>query len=596
MRSWVAHIRDLFRDDPWGMVARCTAALAVLALLLFTWQAVTAARALNEAQQTAHSLADAIAAGDVPRARVELATFNDATSRAHHRTDGPLWWLGARIPFLGPNLAAVSTIAGQSDAIADDALPRIVAVADQVQLETFRPKNGRINLAAVAKALPVLATTDRVLARADAKVSSIQTDRLVGLLQSPVSTFQQRTHAAAVGAAAAHDAGLMLPKMLGGDGKTRRYLLLVLNNAEIRSIDGMPGSFAVLEARRGKLAMREQAGNTEMKPLKKPLLNVHPETQAGFEVNVGRDIRDAAIVPHFPRVAALASSIAGDHWDKKFDGVVAIDPVALGYVLGAVGQVDIGGGMFVNQSNAASTLMNGIYLRFPKDPAAQDDAFERAARRSFDALTGGGGNSVQAIRALVRGVEERRLFLWSRHNAEQARIRSTGIAGDLTDDRALARPQIGVFLTDTTQAKMDYYLRSGTHVVATKCYGDGTQDLRLTTTIRSDAPQGAQLLPDSIVGLGNAIHRGQTGLNIRLVAPPKGSIQSVTVDGRRAPVGETTYRGRQLTRIDRILGPGESTLIVTQMRSGPRASGTPMLWSTPGVLPNDDVVSASACS
>ena len=97
-------------------------------------------------------LTNAIAAGDAPRAETELKTFDDATTRAHHRTDGPLWWAGSRVPILGRNIDAVSTIAAQSDAIADDAMPGIVAVADRVQADTFRPRNGRVDLEAVAPA------------------------------------------------------------------------------------------------------------------------------------------------------------------------------------------------------------------------------------------------------------------------------------------------------------------------------------------------------------------------------------------------------------------------------------------------------------
>src|SRR5689334_11762099 len=111
------------------MVVRCVLALVALALLVFSWQGLTAARALKDAQVTAGGLADAISSGDVPHARAELVAFDDATSRAHRRTDGPLWWLAARIPVAGRNAAAISTIARQSDAIADEALPRIVDVA-----------------------------------------------------------------------------------------------------------------------------------------------------------------------------------------------------------------------------------------------------------------------------------------------------------------------------------------------------------------------------------------------------------------------------------------------------------------------------------
>jgi len=593
---WVARLRDLSRDDPRAFAIRALAALAILALLVFGWQALTSVRALNDARTSADSLVDAIASGNVQHAKAELQDFDDATTRAHHRTDGPLWWLGAHVPVLGRNLDAVSTIAEQADTIADEALPGIVGVADQVKADTFRPRNGRVDLDAVAQVLPVLETTDRVMATADREVGQIRVDRLLGPLQVPAGEFAQRTHDAATAAAAAADAGQLLPTMLARSGPTRHYLLMIMNNAEVRSIGGMPGSYAVLAARRGKVDMQEQASNSDIRSTVSP--SVKPEVRAGFQDNVGSDLRDIAIIPDFPRVADISSKVAGSYFETKFDGVIAIDPIALGYVLGAVGQLNIGDGMTINESNAAQTLLNGIYLRFPNLPdqaAAQDDAFELAARRSFDALTGGRGNSVEALRALVRGVQEHRILLWSGHKPEQVRIESTGISGSMTDARQPHRPQVGMFLTDTSQAKLDFYLHSETRVEATKCYDGGVQDLVMTTTLSSDVVQSTPL-PVSIVGFAERVPVGNIGLGIRVMAPPRGKLLSVEIDGKPAAVGANFYRGRQLNRFTRILGPGESTVIVSRFRSGRSMSGDPLLRATPSIHADDkNTVGPSAC-
>ena len=596
MASTVARIRELSRDDPRTLVIRTAAVLAVLAALIFTWQAVTAVRALNAARTSAVGLTNAIAAGNVQRAQAELRDFDDATTRAHHRTDGPLWWLGARVPILGRNLDAVSTIAAQSDVIADEALPAIVRVADQVQADTFRPRNGRVDLEAVAKLLPVLANTDRVMARADDEISGIRPDRLLGPLRVPAAAFAEQTHGAATAAAAAHDAGRLLPTMLAAKGPTRHYLLMILNNAEVRSIGGMPGSFAVLEARRGKVEMREQGSNAALE--RELRVSIKPELKAGFSRNAGYDLRDVAIIPDFPRVSSIASRLAASYWDTEFDGVIAVDPIALGYVLSAVGDLDIGDGLAINQTNAAQTLLNGIYLKYP-DLATQgkfqDAAFENAARRIFDVLTGGQGNSVQALRALVRGVQENRILLWSAHRSEQERIHSTGISGSMTDRRQPDRPQVGLFLNDMSQAKLDFYLRSETRVEATKCYDGDTQDLVMTTTLSSDVKQGAPL-PTSIVGLGIRIPIGVIGLSVRVMAPPGGEIRSIEVDGKPAAIGRNAYQGRQMGRITQRLQPGENTVIITKFRSARGTPGDPILRATPSAHPDDaNRVGPSAC-
>lgn len=567
----------------------------VVVVVIFLWQALTAAMALNEAKGISDSLEHAIAEGDVQSARALLVEFDDATSRAHGRTDGPVWWIGAKVPILGRNIHALSTVAAEADAIADEALPKIVAVADQVRLETFRPKNGRVNLRAVARTMPALAATDRVMAHADREIGAIRADGLVGLLQAPFAALQDQTHQAAVAVSTAYQAGRLLPTMLGAGGKDRKYLLMILNNAEIRSLVGMPGSFAVLEAKNGKISMGRQGGAEDVGGPDSPILNVSAEVAGGFNSRVGADIRDTTIVPDFPRAAALAASLGDKQWDEHFDGVVVVDPVALSYVLSAVGAIDIGNGLSINAYNAAATLLNGIYLRYPDDSSAQNDAFEAAARRTFVALTSGRGNSVLAIQSLVRGVQERRIMLWSRHPAEQKRIDSGGIAGKMTDERQLRRPQIGVYMTDAGAAKMSYYLRMGTRVRANACYLGGIQDLTVTTTVRSDAPQTGRTLPVSITGPGWLVRRGGMRFNVRIVAPPGARIYSIAVDGRAVTPVAPKYHGRPIASVTRLLFPAESSVIVTKIRTGENTTGDPLLRTTPGVLANDDAAGSSAC-
>ncbi len=102
-------------------------------------------------------------------------------------------------------------------------------------------------------------------------------------------------------------------------------------------------------------------------------------------------MRDTAIHPDFPRVAQLVSAVVGKRWKVRFDGVIAIDPVTLGYLLNGLGPVDVGDGLTINTGNAVSTLLNQVYLKYPTDPIKQDDVFEVAARRIFDATVAGSG-------------------------------------------------------------------------------------------------------------------------------------------------------------------------------------------------------------
>lgn len=578
------------RQRAWAIIG----ALVVLAGLLFTWEAFRAYNSIQEAEERAGVLQENIVEGDVDAARKSFELLDESTSRAHNSTNGPLWWLGAHVPVLGRNVDAVRTVAREIDQVVDEVLPGVVEVADKVRLETYRPKDGRIDLEAVAEAAPVMVTADQVLTAASRDVGAIDTDGLIGPLRTPMRQLQERFESTAVAASAADDAAKLLPGMIGADGTKRKYLLLIMNNAEVRSLVGMPGSFAVINAQNGKMKMGRQGGIDDVQPLRKPPRGsvLSKDEKILLQSSVTRDIRNTAIHPDFPRAAELAAAIAGKRWKVKFDGVIGVDPVTLSYLLNGIGPVDVGDGLTLNSRNAVAELLNGVYQRYPTDVVKQDAVFENAARRIFDATVAGSGNSVSVIRALVRGVSERRLMLWSRHDDEQKRIRTTGVSNLFQSGGG--RPQVGVYLNDGGADKMTYYLGMGTTVRSEHCFDGLSQELRTTTTLVSNAPANARTLPVSIIG-PRTVRPGNMKLAVMIAGPKGGTIESMTVDGQPAPIGSAKYQGRPVAKVARELPPGQNSVILTTMRTPRATPGDPELRTTPGVLPNANSAGSSAC-
>jgi len=576
------------------LVLALVGVVVVLAGALFTWEAYRAVGALQDANQRGKALKQNIVDGDVDAARVSLGRLNEASTRAHSNTDGPLWWLGAQVPVLGRNVEAVRTVTRELDQVADDVLPGIVDVADKVRLETFRPKDGRIDLKAVAEAAPVLVKADEVFADADRDMSDIDAEGLIGPLETPMAALQLIFHRTAAAAGAAHDAADLMPTMLGADGKERKYLLLILNNAEVRSLVGMPGSFAVIKTKNGKLEMGRQGSGQDIGLRKKPVMKLTKDERWIFPSTIATDARDTAAHPDFPRAAEFAAGVVGKKWKDEYDGVIGVDPVTMGYMLNGLGTVEVGKDLTINSRNAVGTLLNGVYLRFPVSPKKQDDVFKLAARRIFNATVSGRGNSQAVIRALVQGVSQRRLMLWSRDGAEQKKILSSGIANAF--DNGSSRPQVGVYVNDAGSTKMQFYLGMSTKVRSVQCLDGGGQELRTTTTLVSNTPAGARRLPPSIAGYSRYVVPGNQLLSLMIFGPKGGDITSMTVDGQAAPLDAARLNGRQVSKVVRELPPGQSTVIVTTMRTAAASPGDPELRTTPGVVPNDDSVEPSACS
>jgi hypothetical protein len=593
LRARLGDVIDAIGEDGRRLAIVMVGIVVVLALAVTMWEAFRAVDSIREAERTADRLTEDIVKGDVDSAHVTLEKLDESTSRAANSTNGPIWWLGAQIPFLGRNVEAVRTAAREIDQVTDEALPGIVDVADKIRLETFRPKGGRLDLAAVAEAAPAIARADRIFAVANRDIAAFDADGLIGPLQNPMLLLQEKFHNTSSATGAANEATKLIPTMLAADGKKRVYLLLIMNNAEIRSLSGMPGSIAEITSRAGKMKMEEQGGIQEVLPLKKPPVELTKAESRVFPSSVATDIRDTAAVPHFPRAAELAAAVVGKRWKEKYDGVIAVDPVAMGYMLAGLGPVDLGDGQRLTSSNAVATLLNGVYVKYPTNPAKQDEVFETAAKRIFDAMVDGQGDSVSVVRALVRGVAERRIMLWSRDKVEQDRIQRGFLSGSL--ETGSDRPQVGMFVNDGAGGKMEYYLAMSTRVRSEQCFDDDAQELKVTTTLLNNAPGNASRLPLSVTGRGDAVPRGHMLLHAMIFGPREGDITSITVDGQRAPTGGAKYLRRPVANVARQLAPGRSSVIVTRMRTPEFSPGDPELRDTPGVRPNTDDVTPSAC-
>jgi len=567
--------------------------LAVLAGALFAWEAFRAFGALKDVNERASSLRSAIVSGDVDDARAALRRLDEASTRARESTDGALWWATSKVPWAGRNVEAVRVASREIDRVADEGLPGLVDVADSVGAETFRPKDGRVDLKAVAATSSVLERTDEVFSASQERVAKVDPTGLIRPLRTPMADLQTVFRTASTAASAAHDAADLLPTMLGADGSERTYLLLIMNNAEVRSLAGMPGSFAVVTAKNGKVTMGRQGSIQDVGTLKKPNVKLTKDERRVFQTSIATDPRDTAIHPDFPRAARFAASVVGRKWKDEYDGVVGVDPVTLGYVLTGTGAVKAGDGITLNGRNAVTTLLNGVYLKYPNSPDDQDDVFQRAARRIFDAVVDGRGRSPRVLRALVQAASERRLMLWLSDREEQNRIGDTAIANTLQERSD--RPRVGVYVNDNGSTKMQFYLAMGTSLRSTQCLDEDRQELRTTTTLVSNTPVNVRGLPSSVTGFNTYVFRGNQKLGVMIFGPRGGEITSMTVDGARAPVGGAELGGRPVAKVARELAPGQSSVIITSMRTAAGSPGDPELRTTPGILPNDDSVTPSAC-
>lgn len=568
--------------------------VAVFALGLFIWQAFSASRALLDSRDKAEIVQARIQDGDFDGANRALAQLGDHTHKAHDQTDGVLWDLGRKIPFLGRNIGAVQTVSEVLDTATRINAPIALQLSQALNEGTFRPSNGKINLPAIEQLTPDVRRAAASIDQAGRDLDEIRPGKLTFPFNDLVADLQEQVDDARSAANATATAFDLLPAMLG-KGDARDYLLMIQNPAELRSSGGLPGSLAILRAEGGRLTMGWQGSAADINPFGGPVVKLAKDTIQQYGANMAADFRDINFTPDFAESAQIARVMVKQKLNVEVDGVLSVDPIALGYLMQGTGPVAVANGISLTSASVAPTLLNEIYRRV-QDPVQQDDFFEGAARRIFDAVMGGQGDQQKAIKGLATAANEHRVLLWSADQSEQERLEPTAVGGVLPGDTG-ARPQVGMYINDSVAGKMDYYLQYRTSVSAVVCRQKGAQDLRASMALESTMPTNFKGLGPYVLGNGDFAQQGTIAFNLRIYAPAGGEITGLKVNGETRSITADLHSGRQVAFLPVSLKPGEQSLITADIRTAPGQDGDGVFSFTPGMVSaRNGVTITSACN
>jgi hypothetical protein len=560
------------------------------------WLAYDAQQARASLQQVASNaqvLQRELLAGNTAEAKSALTAMQASAADAQSHTDGPLWALASSVPGAGANVDAVQTVAGVARNLSDEALPPVVEASGALDLGTFSPRNGRIDLGVLEGLRPVVDQASEGFIAAEADLRAVDTDALTQSLQAPVLDLTDKVGEAARLTATTDTALQLLPGMLGKDGP-RDYLTLFQNNAEIRSTGGLPGALAIVRTDEGTISLRRQATAGEVSQFDEPVVDLTKQELALYEDKLATFFGDVNFTPDFPRTAQIAGAMWQQEFGQPVDGVLSIDPVALSYLLEATGPITLRDGSSLTSSNAVDLLLNQAYVEIP-DPVEQNEYFADAAARVFAAVAGGDGDPRVLIEGLARGVREGRIYAWSADEQEQATLSDTPLAGELLPAQGQT-PHVGFYLNDATGAKMQYYLDYDVALEATDCATDGTQTFDATFTMTSNAPGDAADLPESIIGPGFGAPPGTMLMNLRVYAPAGGTFGTMTLGKQKLLFETLAHENHVVARLAILLTPGETQRLKMELTSGPDQAGSPVVDITPGVRPGPaPQVSGSAC-
>lgn len=553
----------------------------VLAGAILAYQGMRARTSLVRAEGQARQLEQQIGRNDAPAANITLAKLQKSTHDATSHTRGILWKIGGHAPLIGRNLAAVRTVSSALDEIVTEGLDPLVRISGKLGPRAFTLKNGKIDLTVIRSISPALADADTALRIGNKQLDDVDPDTLLGPLKGPVKDLKDKVSRAQSTTAAGLRATQLLPSMLGGSGK-RSYILAFQNNAETRATGGLPGAYAVLAADDGKLRLASQGAAVDFDFFDPPVVKLTAEERGLYSNLLAGFWGDSNFTPDFPRTAQIMQAMLKKKFDKTVDGTISIDPVALSYILKGTGPVRLADGTELSSSNAVQLLLHKVYLDYADSPAKQDAFFASAAKRVFDAVTSGRGDPAAVIRELTKAVGENRILVASSHRGEQRILATSQIGGRLSGNDG-ATPHVGLYINDSTSAKLEYYLARKTTVSAQKCSAVGVQTLNTTTVLSSHAPKNAASLPDSILGNGTGEKPGSMRMNLRFYTPYDGQMTSLALNGRPQTINFGSQLGRQVVIVSVLLAPGETVTVTTTILTGSGQRNGAVFSTTPGI-------------
>ncbi|MFJ2029951.1 DUF4012 domain-containing protein [Streptosporangium sp. NPDC087985] len=461
-----------------------------------------------------------------------LADAQRHAAEARRLTGGPDWSVIAHAPVVGDGATTVRGLA-ESAAELTDVLTAVQRAGTRFLAAKERSLGNMTPvLADLAAATPVLDDAVTRLARVSSRLADTPADTGLDLLDQARGTALRGVDQLRGWLRSAATATALLPSILGHDGP-RRYFLAFQTNAEARGTGGLVGAFGILRAGHGRIGITRLSANTGLDASSTPVADHGPAFRARYGPSAARLLSVSNLSPHFPYAAATWTGLWERQTHQRLDGAIATDPIGLSYLLQAIGPVALPDGERVTAENVVDLTERIAYARYT-DPAARKRFLITVAGAVSEALPTALAEPSRLLPVLVHMVDERRIQLWSRHQAEQSLLSATVAGGVLPRQPG---PFAGLVVNNSAGGKLDYYLKRFLDYELGPCRG-GLRPARVRVRLTNDVPRRS--LPAYVTGRLDSPHLPHTaGSNLLWVSLYAGvgtKMSAVRLDGDRVAV------------------------------------------------------------
>lgn len=518
---------------------RALGAGLLLLLVVSAWigvRGLLAQRHLVEAKASLAQAQTALRDQRIDDARSAVSASAVDTRAARGLTGDVIWRLAERVPYAGRSLRTAGGLASAADDVARGVLPAALTAAAELDATTLRRADGSINLELVRRiAGPLQRSADQAQA-VRRRVAALPDTGTIPQVRKARSELLDQATELSDGTTSAAQAGRVAPALLG-DTRLRRYFVLIQQPGESRGTGGLPGAYAILEARNGKLTVDEQGpiGDLPNQGLIAPPAGLPQDFVARYDAfGAFRFWVNSNLSPDLPVVARLINARWTGGGRPPLDGVITLDPSSLADLLRGGGPVDAGGRRQLTAEQVPEFLAAGQYegLAVTADQSGRKERLQFIARSALKRFTQGGPDSRVQLAGLVDAVRSGHLRVASLDPALAQPLREAGIDGALPEGPA---PVAYVVVNNFAAGKMESWLSRKVTYTAGACTGPRRRS-RIVLTLQSDPPK--VLPPYVTINVGSLGGSDRTSrIRTSLYVTRGAKLAAATLDGQSLRAG-----------------------------------------------------------
>jgi hypothetical protein len=339
------------------------------------------------------------------------------------------------------------------------------------------------------------------------------------------------------------------------------------NSAEARGTGGILGAFAIVDLNKSAFSVVRTGSNAVLYSLQDVPVSVPAEFTKLYGKNPAI-LQNSNLSPHFPYGAEIWMGLWKKQFGEQLDGVIAVDPSALSYVLKATGPITLKSGEVITSDNVVSDTLQTAYKRYETNNDARKQYLVDIMNAAAAKITSGQFSKVEMLKAIKRGLIENRILMYSRDLPAESELSTVRLGGFLNKS---PNNEFRAVIQNIDASKLDYYLQKSVTIESKSCdkVAQTQVRVRLTNTLKTGKGLPAYVLTRADKGKPADLVTGQHRFKLFIYGPTNAALVSVSRENKTQGLGgASTERGRPIYVADVDLAPGESENLLANFAGG----------------------------